>query len=249
MSKTSSALLTEGFLIIVLTFFAFSSCYYYEYGACIFYGIPTSYITIELTRNIPIAFVVFMLLYFATVGDSYLIDLLDSKASKRMRILTLILIISYATQLIYLNWNVIKLVTNFYLLSTFLLGAAIWGLQPSSSVETINESKSNIAKLIYTEFGKRISNFLMILSLTLFALSMVGYISARMQKTYYTKNNRKWVLLKQYGSAKIYGILNADTLVRGKIIIEENTSNTDTIEVVKLPKLVATEENKWRMLE
>jgi hypothetical protein len=239
MESTPKFTITEGILIILLTFAAFGACYFYEYGACQYYEIPTSYIDINLSRSLPLAFISLSILYYISIIDP-VVRLINNKEVSWILKVSMGLFVLFA--IIYAMWKeswigfLFALHPSLFL--TFIFGGIMYGgTTTTNNKETINLQSIVVTKLLQ-QFGGSLAISIMVFSFFLYLLSVVGYYAAKHSNPFYIKNNSSLVLLKRYGNANIYGYLKSDTLEKGKLLIEEGESRTDTLKIAKFKILI-----------
>lgn len=251
LKKLANYLNKEIFLLILIptiSYFGFSSSYYFEKGYLSFFNLPSGYIELSIETIIPSVTILFKLflgifsllaiLYFESVTTSKLKPL-DTKLSK---VIVGIYIIIFLTDLLqYKYFQEIASVLFIILIFSGLLGIVIFFLTKSSSTE---QAKKRDLKEVISNHKNVLFDFLLSPSIFLFIFLLLilnvinniafnaGVAVAKEQKSFqvYNYNSTNYAVIRKYKNSYIsLAIDTKEKKLINKVLVKSTLENTPLV--------------------
>lgn len=219
-----------------MTIISFCGISYYEIGFCRYFGIPTDYISIELTKYSFLLFAFLATLFLSAMVFDPIFSHFNAILRIKNRVLRALVSILFLSVLLFVFWDYLKflrLQETLYLVVTILFGLVlILNAKRKDSDYGILDPKYSINIILSQQVGRILGPMSIMAAVICSLLFCLGYLTAQNQKIFFTKPDNKTLLLKKYGETVIYGHYENNRFT--SILVERNISSVDSLYFIKI---------------
>lgn len=152
------------------------------------------------------------------------------------KILRTLISILFLSILFFVFWDYLKflrLQETLYLVITILFGLVlILNAKRQDSDYEFLDPKYSLNIILSRRVGQILGPLSIIAAVICTLLFCLGYVTAQNQKMFFTKPDKKTLLLKKYGETVIYGHYDNNRFT--SILVERNISSVDTLSFMEI---------------